>query len=398
MRCLVAVAGVIMALVSVGGCAASSEAPTALSPELLAKASLECYWQAEIPLASGERVRKLWRLDENVYALTTDNRLVALSAATGRYRWAVEVAEPGRQVFAPCHADGILLSEAGGIASILKPPSLLGLTPFDGVMINTVSRLTLIDRATGKVKRRLEFKNPVNTGGDSDGVHFYVGSASGHYHAVRLSEGLFQWSMSTGDLISAAPAVFDRQVYVASTDGSFSCVRPTMEMNRRQWKQQTQGPISAAFVVEKRGAFVASRDHALYAYEPSLGEMLWQFRAEGPLRSAPQVGQRTVFVRSEQDRFYALDVATGRKRWDLTDGVHVVAVIGSDAYVLSGGGDLLVVEESIGKVKLALPTTGLDFLVPNARVPVIYVGTSDGRVGCLRASGAKRLTASMLRK
>jgi len=41
--------------------------------------------------------------------------------------------------------------------------------------------------------------------------------------------------------------------------------------------------------------------------------------------------------------------------------------------------------------------TGLDLFVPNAKKPVIYVASRDGKLACLRPVGAGKLTEEKLK-
>ena len=43
----------------------------------------------------------MWRLDEKLYLLTSNNRLVALDAATGAFAWTCQIADAKKDVFAP---------------------------------------------------------------------------------------------------------------------------------------------------------------------------------------------------------------------------------------------------------------------------------------------------------
>jgi hypothetical protein len=58
-----------------------------VGPEELAKVGLQCYWPRELAMDEGESLRNLWRLDENLYCLTSRNRLYVIDAAKGLLRW-----------------------------------------------------------------------------------------------------------------------------------------------------------------------------------------------------------------------------------------------------------------------------------------------------------------------
>ena len=369
----------------------------------LAKMKLQYYWTESVDLAVGESLRRMWRLDEKLYLLTSNNRLVALDAATGAYAWSCQVADAKKDVFAPCHADGAAIPTVGGMDVLRESPRPEETESIDAVIINTLAYALVIDRKTGKVKRKLEFEFVANSAGCSDGTHFYVGSVRGWFYAVRLSEGLVTWTMTTKDMITTAPKYAGGVLYVASNDGSFYAVRPDMGRKRRRlWQQVTDGPLTAAFAVADveagQGAcFVPSGDYRLYAYNSVTGKTLWDFRAQGPLLKAVQVGVRSVFQHAHRDQFYALDLATGRERWRMPQGRLVLGAAGAYVFVLSDKRQMLAVHEVLGDVEHSVFMSGLDLFVPNAARPVLYAASRSGGVACIRPIGAGHLTAAKLK-
>jgi hypothetical protein len=292
----------------------------------------------------------------------------------------------------------VVVPETGGIAAILNPPDLSRLKPFNAVIINTLSSAVMLNRQTGERVRDLDFTfaDPANTAGSSDGSFFFVGTVQGRYHAVRLPDGLTEWTMGTNDMITARPVAYGRRLYVASQDGRFVCVDPQASDNRRIWMQTTDAPVTADFVVDARGCFVPSQDFKLYVYDNVAGSELWYFRAQGPLLEPVQVGRQTVLQYADRDRFYALDLASGRKRWDLPNGRLVLAAIDPNLYVLTPDRQLLAVNEMLGTVETALPMTGWTLFVPNASKPMIFAAARDGKACCIRPVGAGPLTPEML--
>ena len=405
MRCFSMMIGIALAAALAGGCSpgatiAVPKADSLVPSSVLAKASLSYYWEQPIDLKAGETIEKLWRLDEKLYAFTSANRLVALDAASGAERWRVEVTPPGRTVFAPCHADNAVVPTIGGIAALLEPPGPDQLDSFRAVIINTIDYALVIDRDSrdGLVKRKLEFKFVANSPGSCDGTRFYVGAVNGYYHAVRLSEGLVDWTMASKAMITVAPQTAFGTVYVASQDGKLYAVNPDALRERHVWTQTTDGPLVGDIAVDARGCFVPSTDSRIYAYDLATGETMWTFRTQGPLRRGIQVGAKSVFQYADKDRLYAIDLANGRKRWDLAEGRTVLAAVGDNALVLTDRRQLLLVNEILGKVEMSLPMNGLDLFVPNAAKPIIYAASREGLVVCIRPASAGHLTEEELKK
>jgi len=402
---LAIVAGIAVAVVALTGChrtVVTDPWGGAVAPDVLAKMGLEYYWRSTpmpIDRNGGEKLSQLWRLDENVYALSSQNRLIAVDAVTGRLKWYYTVAGPSIQVFSPCHANGVVVDVEAGqqvLSGAIRDPKV---KMVDAVVINTLSTAVVIDRTTGKLVRKLDLPFAANSPGASDGDFLYVGSVKGWYHAVRLCDGLVQWTRSTDDMISAAPVWRTGRLAVASQDGRLYMIQPGVTTQKRLWTQPTDGPLNAGFVVDDRGCFVPSQDYKLYAFDLVTGEELWTpFRTQGPLRRAVQVGQRSAFQYAEGDRFYAIDIGNGRKRWEMPDGEMVLGASGQHVFVLNSKHRLLKVHESLGRTEVAVPLVGFDLFVPNAASDAIYAGTEDGRLACLRPPGAGKLTVDTLTK
>jgi len=366
-------------------------------PEVLAKADLQYYWRLKVPLKRSESLRRLWRLDENLYCLTTRNRLIALDAMRGLFKWSIDVAKPAAGVYAPCHADEVRLPAGGGITAILDPPDLSEVKPFNAVIVHTIGYALVIDRDTGRQARKLDFKFVANTPASSDGTHLYIGSLKGWYHAVRLSDGLKEWTKATGGMMSAKPVVHKQSLYVGSRDTKFYCVRTASREKPHLWTRKTDGPLTANFVVDARGCFVPAQDGRLYAYDNLTGVNVWTFRTRGSLRTPVQVGAISAFQYAEKDRLYAINLANGRKRWDLPAGRAVLAAIKPHVYVLTDKRTLLAVHETLGKVEASIPMRGMHLFVPNATSSAVYGGTVFGDVFCIAPKSLGHITPDMLK-
>lgn len=382
-------------LAMLAGCQQASICVPLVSPDVLAKADLAYYWQQHYHPDAGESVQKLWRLEENLYALTNQGRLICLDAASGTLRWSTKVAYAAQLVFAPCHVDNLLLSPSGLRGAMNLEVEGEPARPFPAVIINTITRVLVLDRRTGEERRRIDLNFAANTPGSSDGHFFYVGSVKGNFYAINLSTGLAQWEMSGGDMLSVRPVIFDHRLYVASQSGQFMAIEPEGEP-RHLWAEATDGPLTAEFHVDSRGCFVPSQDNHLYCYDLVNGKELWSYLAQGPLLEAVQVGQRSAYQYARGDRFYALDVATGRKRWDNRQARTVVAMMSPNILALTENHRLLVLDDLRGQALMDLPMTGLDYFVPNAEIDAIFAASADGHFVCIRAKDAGHLSAKIL--
>ena len=368
-------------------------------PDVLAKVGLQHYWTPlQVTLNPKETVRILYRLDENLYVLTSENRVIVIDAARPIIKWSAVIAGRNQTVFPPCHADYVTLSEKpSGMKEILSPEKMETGPAFSAVMFNTLSDVLVFDRLDGRLVRKIPFQFAANSGGASDGVYFYVGAINGLYHALYLQEAVPAWTLSTDGVIKAPLQYFDGRLYVASDDHTIRAVE-TGRHPKLLWSKSTYGPLVAPFYVDIRGCFVPSDDGRIYALDLAIGSPLWPpFICQGPLRDAIQVSAKTIFQYASRDRFYAVELTTGRQRWSMPQGRTVLAVMDGQVYLLDQFQNLVIVDELLGTVKGTVPLTGLDVLLPNITASAIYGATADGRIACIRPVSAGYLVPEMIK-
>ena len=399
MRTLMRFLAAAVAAVVLAGCQPrpTGEWAGLIHPETLRKVGLQYYWHVPVLLERRETLVALHQLDENVYCLTDRNRLLAISAPTGVPKWSHRLAEAGEAVFRPAHADGVTLpDEVVGIGQMLSSSPPAPVEPYDVVVINTLSSLLVLDRSDGRVIRQVPLVPAASSGGDTDGVEFFVPTANGVYYGIALAEAVKTWSLSVEAGIAAPLECFAGRLYVASRSGRVHAIRLGVSPEQ-QWSQRTNGPITAPFHVDPRGCFVGCHDKRIYAYDAYGGRRLWEpFICRSPVQDPIQVGQTSLFQWVRHDQLYAIDLATGRARWSMPEGRLVLAVMEGNVYLLDDRNHLRIVDEMLGRPRSILPMTGFDLFAPNTRTQAIYTATKAGRVCCLRPLNAGHLTVEML--
>lgn len=394
--------GLALAAVLAAGCGGGSprdEWAGLVRPDVLKTADLAYYWHATTPLNPGEQVVRLYRLDENLYLVTDQNRVFVRHAGTGALRWFEQIASPSETVFAPVHASDVSFPEQlVGVAGMTAAQKPLAEKPYDIVLFNTLTQLRVFRRDSGKEIRNVELQPPAAAGAAADTEHAYIGSANGLYYAIRLAEAVKIWTLSVDGSIVIPPACFEQMIYAGSDNGTFNAARQGIPATR-VWTQNVGSPVTAPFFVDSRGCFVGSNDGRVHAYDGWKGTELWRepFVGKGPIYAPVVAGANSLFVYVERDALYALDVATGRVRWSMPEGRRVLNIVGGSVYVLDRDNNLRVVDEMLGKAKTALPMTGLDVFARSTGQAGVYAATRDGRVFCIRPVGAPYLSEDILR-
>ncbi|MBS3733783.1 MAG: PQQ-binding-like beta-propeller repeat protein [Phycisphaerae bacterium] len=382
---------VLAACILSGGCTYPTGMDHAGSsqPPSLAGTGLTYYWHTPLPTHGGERVERLWRLDELVYALTDQRLLIAVDARVGKVLWSYRIEHAPEPIFSPCHPE----------APIKLPMRSAGsreVRECDAVLINTIGHLIVLDRSNGEPLRDMPLTFTANTGGAANGKNFYAGAVGGNYHAFDYDVGADSWVLSTSATIRVPPVLDGNRLYVGSEDDKFYATRIGLRPDKR-WIATLGGSIIAPFHVGPVGCYVPCEDGSVYAFDNANGEPLWPaYVCHEALSSPIQAGDQTLFQRAENDVIFAINRRNGRLRWKTTGARSVLANMNDMAYVLDNAHKLRIYTEELGESQAIVPLTGLDVFLSNTTVPAIYATGTDGNLYCIRLESAEPLTARML--
>lgn len=415
-------AGWVLAVAASAAFIGCSESPrigtTFVGNEVLGKVGLERYWELSLGLAPGQTIDRMVLLEENLYCFTPDNVMIAVDAARGVRKWTRTITSPGRKVYPPCHANGARMAkELPGIETIIKRPGEESLPAQNVVIVNTTHKALVLNRDNGEVLREIDFGLKLNdfvanTGGASDGTYYYVGANDGRVTAYRLNTLTIAWTLFTPQILWASPRVQQSgdvvRVYVAGGDGHLYVLRAGDALTQLWPPESKQGwpamssEVAAPFVVDSRAAFVPSVRRRIFAFPLKGGEPLWKFSTQGNLYDPIQVSEQCVYQYSRGDKFYALDPTSGQARWSLAEARRVLAAMPTDrgpsAYLVDNRGNLLLVDEVLGKVRASVPLTNCNLYADNSSAPGVWIGNRDGKLYCLRQVGAEHMTDKTLRK
>ena len=378
-----------------------------VEPSALEGAGLQYYWHLQLPLEEKETLTSLFLVDDRLYCLTSNNRMVSIDATTGGGQWNQTLAEKRQKVFAPIHARVAVTPWMGDQSNRPSRAMIAEAKPFDATLVNTLSDILVLKRDTGELVSKVPLGLAANTGGSTDGNHYYLGSVNGRYYSIDIRTGLIAWERSTGGIISTTPKFFNGMLYVAGEDQTVYTIEAD-DTSRQVWtsndfeSEKIHGPVTTGIHVDSRGVFVPCEDNRLYTYDRLTGRPLWNsFACQGPLRSTPQVGEATIFQLALRDNFYAIDIATGTQRWALPGGRMVLAAVkekGNQVYVLDIGNNLRIMDEILGKTETTISLAGFNLFAPNATYPAVFAASSaTGRVVCIRTRSAGVLTSEMLK-
>jgi len=375
----------------------------------LASAGLQVYWQANIKLDGGERIKSAFLFPDEpaktwvIYYLTTQRRVICYDAVVGTERWAKSITDAGQALYAPTQGPDVSITRTPqGIGGLIpEHGQALNTITFHPMAINTEETIFLIDRMTGEVLRRIPSHGALTAGGCMNGQTYFVPAAeNGAYLAYSFQEGvLTNWRGSLGGSIKSAPIYEDDHVFVGGSTGQFHCTRVGAGYDAKvDWQKALSSGILASAAVDRNSCFVPVEDGRLYAFDSRTGKELWPhpFTTEQPLETSPQVGANSLFQFSAGDKFYSIDPTKGTERWTNPTAKTVLMIVKQDVYAVDTRNNLLVMDEAKGSVKATVPMDGFGIYAANTKYSGIFIASASGRIACIRTLGAGRLKPEVL--
>ncbi len=162
----------------------------------------------------------------------------------------------------------------------------------------------------------------------------YVGSMDGNLFALDAITGEERWTKTLGDAVFCSPAVADGTVFVGSitaTDDGGPITIPDgddIADNRQtegeihalavsdgatEWSVTLDAQVNSSLAVANGTVYGGPRTGPFYAWDAGSGEQRWFFPTEYLEEASPAVADGVVYLTTEQ--IYGIDAETGRERW-----------------------------------------------------------------------------------
>lgn len=341
-----------------------------LDTDGLQGAGFKKFWEAKLPLVSGDEVKDAFLVEEAIYVTTKLGSVYALVADVGLIRWAEHLTDADFTIFAPTH-----LRQASGQGPVVIP---------------TTTATFIYNRYTGELIQR--FTPPFATGGPAVGYdnNIFMGSTGGRLYSLivdpKLAQPMVKWEVMASGPISAAPLLYDRYNLLIASQGGLvaSCFAKDKAY---QWSYKTSGPILGDPAVDATGVYVASMDRSVYKINKSLGIPVWRTRFPRPLDKGPTVIGGRVYQYCEGKGLTALDASNegrGKELWVHPDGIAFAAHSDGADVILTSKRALDVVEPQTGSVRASIAAPGVMKVISNGVDSSVYALAADGTVICAR--------------
>lgn len=198
--------------------------------------------------------------DGRVYFGSSDGKVYALDAATGKQVWAHEAGDP-----------------------VHSPPAYAGGRIFIGTW---GTKLLALDAATGErawaFQGGTDPKNSVMQGiaaaPSSDGQTVYAGARDGFVYAFDAATGAMKWKYDAGgSWVLATAAIDEDRLYFGTSDTNLFLALDK-RTGREAWRADTSVWTYASPVLAGNTAFAATMSGWLYALDRQTGRRLWSWQ------------------------------------------------------------------------------------------------------------------------
>ena len=349
----------------------------------LERLGLERQWFSVIPLVETERLLRISRTQDFIFAQTSYARLHTLDAETGRLLWTAS------------------LGERSGFARGVAANSW-------AVFATNANMLFGLDRGTGRELWRLNLGTLPASTPACDDSRVMVGMNNGMIVAHRLkyldqkgNEHIYDkpmplWSYHAGTAIRTRPLPAESLVAFGGGDSKVWVVmadEPTV-----MFRLATGGPIGDGLgAYGTRTLLVPSADKVLYAVDLFLGNVFWSFPSGAPITQEPLVAGEDVYVINTAGDFSSLDPKTGAVRWTIpTQGGRLESVTPTKIYLRSYNLDMFVVDRATGRMvvdpsgshlRVGLNLREYDLDIVNRFNDRLYFATRSGLILAIREIG-----------
>jgi outer membrane protein assembly factor BamB len=229
-------------------------------------------------------------------------------------------------------------------------------------------RVETADRAR-EIKPQ-EFASPIV---DRDTA--YIGTATGTFFAVRLTDGKIRWKQPLPG-VEAPAALAWPNLYVGTSDGELRCLDAATGKScnalggKSMWPYQGRGPIEQAPVPAGDLVIFANEADTVVAVDARTGAFRWQYKSETPdeytLRghAGIAVDGDLVYTGFSNGTLVALRAETGSVAWLTSlkgdadrfyDVDATPVVVGATVFATSSSGGVYALDKTTGLVRWHVP-------------------------------------------
>ncbi|MBQ3625573.1 MAG: PQQ-binding-like beta-propeller repeat protein [Synergistaceae bacterium] len=233
----------------------------------------------------------------------------------------------------------------------------------------------------------------VSGGGEalSDGAAFgnnkiYVCKGDNKLQAYDLHDGSAEWSYSSEQGLSAAPACKDNFIFLGELSGKFSIIDNIF--GKRIGGGGAGGAVNTPKVYANK-IYFSSWDgsvHCVDIKDIKNIKTLWTVNIGDPVSTSPEIKLNKIFVGTARGKIAALNLKDGKILWQLDTQAGAftgkLASSSADNLVFAGGSDgvLYIIDAETGKLNATFKTDKSIIGDIAFSSGVLYFGSSDGNL------------------
>jgi outer membrane protein assembly factor BamB len=163
------------------------------------------------------------------------------------------------------------------------------------------------------VRWRVQLPTSVKAQPRPHGDRLYVAGVDGKLYALRLADGVTQWTFAAGAEILGSPVATDDAVLFGTGDGTFYA----LDLNgKEKWKYAAGAAVYSSPVLHEGKVVFGDNAGFVHALDASSGEKKWQFAKAGySIESQLHAGTERIYFGAWDEMVYALDAKTGKVVW-----------------------------------------------------------------------------------
>lgn len=225
----------------------------------------------------------------------------------------------------------------------------------------------------------------------------YIGSQSGKFACLQLSDGKILWEKTFKGQIEGNAAFLGELVIFGCTDGFVYALQRAD--GKEVWKFETEGEVHAGATVTKDAQhgeilLIGSYDNRLYALNAK-GEKLWSYETTNYINGAVATFQQKVIFGGCDGILYILDTHTGKEVKTIDVGAYIgnnVAIADAQVYLGHYGNKVTAYDFATAKQIWEFGERDFAFYAaPAVTEETVFAGGRDKRLHALNRKTGESL-------
>ncbi|MDZ7687534.1 MAG: PQQ-binding-like beta-propeller repeat protein [Halobacteriales archaeon] len=242
----------------------------------------------------------------------------------------------------------------------------------DGTVYVTADAVTYaLDADDGTVRWTHRGTGTKNSAVVADG-RVYVAKSSRVY-ALGAHTGTVLWDYQASGVVSATPALFDGNVYVADENGELHAL--DAEEGFFRWRKGVASSVESAPVVSNNAVYVVGTRGRVRSVERSDGDERWTVELFTSPAGPPAFDGDRLYVGTE-DGVHALRASSGWTDWTFEEGRATAPSLGGGTVYVGIDGTLHALNAENGEAEWRRQTAGASS--PAVTEDTVYTGTNFG--------------------